>query len=67
MGKKQRRLKRDVKNFIANLGQWLACVLLTMGIIIEMVMRANIGYIIITFGSLVFAIFTKLKYYGGRK
>ena len=67
MGPKSRRLKRDVKNFIANLGQWFACVLLTMGIIIEIVMQAKIGYISITVGSLVFAIFTKLKYYGGRK
>lgn len=60
-------MNRDVKNVVANSGQWLACCLLSLGIVIEVVMSADIGYISITVGSLVFAVFTKLKYYGGRK
>jgi len=59
--------RKNVKNIIANSGQWLACVLLSLGIVIEVVMSADIGYISITVGSLVFAVFTKVKYYGGRK
>lgn len=52
--------------FIGNLGQWLAVVLVSAGIVIEVYYGAHIGFVFLTGGSLAFAIGTKIKYYRGR-
>ena len=43
------------------LGQWLAALLCSAGLGVEAATGADIGYMIITGGALVFAIFTKLR------
>lgn len=42
-------------------GQWGAALLVAVGIGIELAMRAPIGFIFITAGSLIFALATKYK------
>ena len=54
---------KNVTTVLGNLGQWTACFVITVGIIVEIRYGADIGYISITTGSLLFAIFTKIKYY----
>lgn len=44
-------------------GQWVAAFVSGIGIGIELILRADIGYITITAGALIFAFATKLKYY----
>jgi len=55
-----------VKETIGMLGQWLACFLLIVGLIIEVVYGANIGFVLITIGGLVLALATKVKYWQSR-
>lgn len=43
------------------LGQWLAALLVAAGIGVEIGTGAHIGFIVITGGSLVFALATKLR------
>lgn len=43
------------------LGQWTAVIVVSVGIGIEVAMHANIGMILITVGSIIFAIATKLR------
>lgn len=45
----------------AFLGQWLAALIVAAGIGIELAMEAHIGFVVITGGSLVFAIATKIR------
>lgn len=47
-------------------GQWLACFLVGVGIGIELVCRAHVGFVFITLGSLVLALATKVKYHRGK-
>ena len=54
---------KNAVTIIGNAGQWAACVAISAGIFIEILYHADIGYIAITGGSLLFAIFTKVKYY----
>ena len=54
---------KNANAIIGNLGQWVACCAISVGIFLEVLYRANIGYVAITGGSLLFAIFTKVKYY----
>lgn len=54
---------RNGITIIGNAGQWVACVAISTGIFIEILYHAGVGYIAITGGSLLFAIFTKVKYY----
>ena len=49
--------------FLANFGQWLGMCLLLVGVIVEVYTGADVGYMAITIGSAVFAIWTKIKYY----
>ena len=42
-------------------GQWLAGVMVGIGVGIEIGMGADLGYVLITLGSLLYAIFTKLR------
>ena len=46
---------------ISSIGQWASCVLLAAGIIIEIVYRADVGFLSVTIGSSLFAIVTKIK------
>lgn len=48
---------------IAVAGQWVAAFVSGIGIGIEIVMKADVGYVTITAGALIFAFATKLKYY----
>lgn len=56
-------MKRNFLFAISLSGQWIAVVVGVAGIIVELALRARIGYILITTGSFTFAIFTKLRYY----
>lgn len=44
-------------------GQWLGLVCLGIGIGIEVVMKAHIGFLAITIGSMLFAVGTKYRYH----
>lgn len=45
----------------AFLGQWLAALIVAAGIGVELATGAHLGFVIITGGSLVFAIATKIR------
>ena len=45
----------------AYLGQWLGAIMLGGGIGVELAMGADIGYVIISVGALVWGIATKLR------
>ena len=49
--------KREISGMI---GQWVGMIAVICGIFIEISMGADIGYIAITAGSLVYAVATKL-------
>lgn len=51
------------KTKIANFGQWAASFFLLGGILVEVSYRAHAGFILITLGSAMFALFTKIKYH----
>lgn len=48
---------------IGEIGQWAGMLLCLAGLAVEIATRADVGYAVLTFGSLVWAIFTKVKYY----
>lgn len=49
------------------LGQWIGMAAAIAGLVIEIVLRADFGYALLTGGSLAWGIFTKVKYYGCRR
>lgn len=49
---------------IGSIGQWLSFIMLSGGIIIEIIYQAEIGFIAITCGSALFALVTKVKEIG---
>jgi hypothetical protein len=49
------------------IGQWLGMAVSISGLTIEIIAKADIGWALLTFGSLVWAIGTKVKYHRGRK
>lgn len=51
------------REFIGIYGQWLAVFMVTAGIGIEVGYGAHIGFVLITAGSLIFALATKIKYH----
>jgi len=55
--------KFDKMPLLGVAGQWVAAFVSGIGIGIELIMKADIGYITITAGALIFAFATKLKYY----
>lgn len=59
-------MKNHISLSIGSSGQWLAVAAITAGIIIELIMHAHLGYILITSGSFIFAIATKVRYYGSK-
>jgi hypothetical protein len=58
---------KNVRENLGIAGQWLAVVLLALGIFVEVRYIADLGFYCITFGSFAFAIFTKLRYYTKKK
>lgn len=48
---------------ISSLGQWVGGLVSAFGIGFEIASGAHFGYVLITTGSVLFAIFTKLKYH----
>jgi len=53
-------MKKSV-DYIAMAGQWLAVFLLIGGIVIEIRYVADVGFLSITLGAIVFAFFTKVR------
>jgi len=43
------------------LGQWVAAIMVGIGIGVEFALGANIGFVLVTLGALLFAIATKLR------
>lgn len=50
-------------HLIGSLGQWLGGLVSAFGIGFEIASGAHFGYVLITTGSVLFAVFTKLRYY----
>lgn len=50
-------------NTLALSGQWFAGVVCLGGIIVELITGGHIGHILITVGAVMFAVFTKVRYY----
>lgn len=61
-----RKEERDVFRW-GELGQWIGMAASVAGLVVEIVLRADLGYALVTGGSLVWAIFTKVKYWRKRK
>lgn len=49
---------------IGIIGQWIAAVVAGFGIAIEIVYKADLGFLAITIGSVIFGVATKLKVVG---
>jgi len=49
------------------LGQWVGMAAAVAGLIVEIISKADVGYAILTGGSLAWAVFTKVKYYRAGK
>lgn len=59
--------KNDLK-YLSIFGQWLSLVLFALGITVEIIYHADLGFIVITCSSFIFAVFTKIKcLVGGEK
>ncbi|MDI6814958.1 MAG: hypothetical protein QMC90_02595, partial [Dehalococcoidales bacterium] len=56
------RWRSSMRRKIGVAGQWFGGLLCLAGIIIEIILRAEVGYILITSGAVIFAIATKLRY-----
>jgi len=56
-----KRISKEKLDRIGIVGQWLSGVLVGIGVGIEIAMQADVGYILITLGSLLYAAFTKLR------
>lgn len=48
---------------LGEIGQWIGMVATVGGLIVEAITGAGYGFVILTAGSLTWAIFTKVKYY----
>lgn len=60
---------RDVERAafkVGEVGQWAGMLASLSGLVVELTMRADIGYVMLTIGSLVWAAATKIKYYRAR-
>jgi len=49
---------------MGSIGQWLALIASSGGIIIEIIYEADVGFLCITSGSVLWGLFTKLKLIG---
>jgi len=61
-----RREEGDVFRW-GELGQWVGMAAAVAGLIVEIIGKADVGYAILTGGSLAWAVFTKVKYYRAGK
>lgn len=52
---------------IGEIGQWIGMAACIAGLTIEIVTKADLGYAVLTGGSLAWGIFTKVKYYRSKK
>lgn len=52
---------------VGEIGQWVGMAASVAGLVIELVTKADVGYAVLTGGSLFWAIFTKVKYYRATK
>lgn len=52
---------------VGEVGQWVGMAASVAGLVVEIATGADIGYAVLTCGSLVWAVGTKVKYYRGRK
>lgn len=52
---------------LGELGQWIGMAASVAGLVIELVTKADVGYAVLTGGSLAWGVFTKVKYYHRRK
>ena len=52
---------------LGEVGQWAGMAASLGGLIVEAITGADIGFVLITAGSLAWAIATKIKYYRGKK
>lgn len=59
--------KYRITKIIGDIGQWLAVILCSVGIVIIALRAGFNGNAFIVAGSLFFAIFTKIKYYRREK
>lgn len=53
---------KTVKTFIGDCGQWVSGVICGSGILIEVLLKSDIGFVIITLGAVLFAVSTWFKY-----
>jgi len=49
------------------LGQWIGMAACLAGLALEIATKADVGYAVLTGGSLAWAVFTKVKYYRAGK
>ncbi len=49
------------------IGQWVGMAVTIAGLVIEAITKADYGYIVLTGGSLMWGVFTKVKYYRATK
>ncbi len=63
----ERKCEREKRRCIGSAGQWIAALFCSWGIGIELCMHADMGYVLITLGSFLFAVSTKVKYYSRRR
>ena len=59
-------MKHD-KSYFGGLGQWISGIVVLGGIVVEICYRAAAGIVCITIGSVLFAVFTKIRYYREKK
>ena len=60
--------EREGKVFrIGEIGQWLGMAASIAGIAIELIEKADYGWLVLTLGSVLWAVSTKVKYYRGKK
>jgi len=52
-----------MRRLIGDIGQWLGVILLSVGVGYEIVYHAEFGLIVITVGSFIFTVFTKIKHH----
>ena len=51
---------------IGEIGQWAAFISCAAGVAIEIRYEADIGFVALTVGSIMWGLMTKIKYYGGK-
>lgn len=55
-------MKNEKKILIGIMGQWMAAIFGISGLTVEICLKADIGYIIITAGAVMGFVFTKIRH-----